>query len=43
MIQNVSCNGEKWNWKFKMLITLDQKNRQILEEYGKLVPSAKEV
>ena len=42
-IKNASYSGEKWNWMFEMYVTLHQKSHQVLEEYGKLVPPAKQV
>ena len=42
-IKNASYSGEKQNWMFEMCVTLHQKSHQILEEYGKPVPLAKQV
>ena len=42
-IKNASYSGEKRNWMFKIYITLHQKSHQILGEYGKPVPPAKQV
>ena len=42
-IKTASYSGEKHNWTFKMYVTIHQKSHQILEEYGKLVPPAKQV
>ena len=42
-IKNASYSGEKRNWTFKMYVTLHQKSHEILEEYGKPVPLAKQV
>ena len=41
-IKNSSYSGEKQNWAFKMYVTLHQKSHQILEEYDKPVPPAKQ-
>ena len=43
MTKNASYSGEKLNWIFKMYVTLHQKSHQILEEYGKPVPLAKQI
>ena len=42
-IKNASYSGEKQNWMFEMYIALHQKSHQIMEEYGKPVPPAKQV
>ena len=42
-IKNASYSGEKRNWTLEMYVTLHQKSHQTLEEYGKLVPPAKQV
>ena len=43
VIKNASFSGEKQKWVFKMYITFYQRSHQILEEYGKTVPPAKQV
>ena len=42
-ITHASYSGEERNWTFKMYVMLHQRSHQILEEYGKLVPPAKQV
>ena len=42
-IKHASYSGEEWNWTFKMYVMLHQRSHQILEEYGKPVPPAKQV
>ena len=42
-IKIASYSGEKWNWTFKMYVTLHQKSHQTLEEFGKPVLPAKQV
>ena len=42
-IKNASYSGGKQNWIFKMYITRHQKCHQVLEEYSKLVPPARQM